>query len=111
MPLLMLPVAGTMMGRTDVKVPSLGHSLLVHRHTACDNSLGHENGRAGFQKTPVQRALCEHSWPGPQLSPGSVQNQCWKGRRVDLGLTSGRQEVWFKSLGPPVTAEPGTSWL
>lgn len=78
------------------KVPRPGYSLLVQRHAAWDNS---QDGTAGFQKTPVQRALCEHLWPGPQLCPGSVQNQCWKARQAEWALTSGRQEAWSSPWG------------
>ena len=71
-------VAGTTTGQTDTNFPSPGHSLLIQRHTAWDDSQGQENRRAGFQRTPVQRALCEHSWPVPQL-PREEKSQAGAG--------------------------------
>lgn len=62
-------VAGTTTGQTDVNFPSPGHSLLIQRHAAWDDSQDQENRRAGFQRTPVQEPFV--STPG--LSPGSPE--------------------------------------
>lgn len=78
MPRLTPLEAGTMMGRTDTKRPSPGHS--VHRHTACDNSQDHEDRRAGFQETVVQKASV--SIPEPAASAPGVRAESVLGGEV-----------------------------